>query len=137
MAPKAPTPAVQARKPASPPRPARVPKAPALTAAEPEPAEPVMPMKYFLIGETKATAAAVAEHEWGWAKTKTGWTDGAKNPVKFLEDYAALLKACNDEPIYLYLGHRWYACVPPHMLDRLVSNKSVFKMPDPAPGAPA
>lgn len=92
---------------------------------------------WFLIGETKATSAAQAEHEWGWTKTKTGWTDGAGAAVKFLEGFDALVKEAKktEAPIAVYLGYRWYAVTPPHLLDKLVRAGHVLKMPDPAPVA--
>lgn len=96
------------------------------------------PRAFFLLGETKATAAAQAEHEWNWSKTKTGWSVGSQ-AVKFLADFDALVEEAkkDDAPIAVYLGYRWYAVIPPHMLDRLVAGGHVVKMPDPAPLVPA
>ncbi len=131
--PKAPTAAVQAKKPAHVPR-ARVarPKAkPALAKAEPaapSPASAAPPLAFFLIGENKKLAGDVAVHEWGWKATKTGW-DGPTAGIRFLEDFAAVQKAAAKGRIAVYEGYRWYATIAPHMLQALVDEGTVVKIP--------
>jgi alkyl sulfatase BDS1-like metallo-beta-lactamase superfamily hydrolase len=105
------------------------------------------PRAYFVLGETLPATAAVIEHEWGWArvdaspksKAPPAWVDPAKNEVRFLADFDALVKEARkaEAPIAVYGGHRWYAVIPPHLLDRLVTAGQVVKLPDPTPDSPA
>lgn len=97
-------------------------------------AEKPGPRAYFLIGENKKLAGDVAEHEWGWSKTKTGWT-GAPQPVSgFLADLAAVKKEIGKgAPIALYEGYRWYAVIAPHLLHQLQKSGDVVLIPAPQP----
>lgn len=140
---KSPTPAVQAKKPTPAPRPGQRKARPALAAAptrepeaddEPEaPSVPSAPRAFFLIGENKKIAGDVAEHEWGWTRTRTGWT-GAPSPgeVKFLADLAAVKAEAAKGQIAVYEGYKWYVTIAPHLLQLLVDEGTVIKIPAPA-----
>ncbi len=137
MAPKAPTPAVQAKKPAHHARPPARRARPAVAGAEtPSPKSAAPPIRaYFLIGETKKIAGDVAEHEWKWTRTKSGWNAGVGSEVKFLPDIHAVAKeaAKGPGPIAVFEGYKWYAVIAPHTLDALVQIGTVVIIPAPEP----
>lgn len=147
---QAPRQSTQAKAPARPQRPGRVPtarrKAEAAAEAQAEeapapeaPAVEERPLAYLLIAENAVLADAQAQHEWGWkaAKAKGSWVDTAGNAVKFCPDLGALKAAAQDSRVSLYLGHRWYAAFPSHLVERLFADGSVTRLPDPTPDAPA
>lgn len=125
---------VQAKKPA------HVPKVARPAQRKPKTVEPkpevvtTAPRAYFLIGENKKLAGDVAEHEWGWKPNKSGWTT-PHGDVRFLADIAAVKQALAKLPgsIGIFEGYRWYATIAPHLLNALVADGSVIKMPLPEP----
>ena len=142
---QAPRPAVAAK---APPRSQRVGRAARSRRPAPEEAQtpeeapaPVddRPVLQLLIAENSALADAQAQHEWGWkkGKQKLTWLDGAGNVVRYCPDLGALKLAAQASRVHLYLGHRWYAAFPSHLVERLIAEKQVLRLPDPAPDAPA
>lgn len=101
-------------------------------APEPAPAPSTGPKpKYVIIAESKVLAGATAERDWGWAKTKTGWTDPEGHAVTFVADITALTKLSAASLVRVYEGYRWYAVIAPHHLHTLVKAGAVELMPPP------
>ncbi|MEI6283041.1 MAG: hypothetical protein WCP82_10075 [Alphaproteobacteria bacterium] len=106
---------------------------PVVKKAAPVVEAPAEPVRYFLLAETEALADSTAVHEWGWERSKTGWTTQDGRSVKFLADYDALLAEAHKKgpAIGVFAGYRWYAVTAPHLLDGLVKAGSVVKLDTP------